>query len=225
MPRAARIVAPGLPHHITQRGNNREAVFFTDDDRRYYLRTLRDQAERFGLAISAYCLMPNHVHLVATPRERDALAKAIGTTHLLYTQHINRTHERSGHLWQNRFYSCPLDSDHEVAAIRYLERNPVRANLVRVPWRYPWSSAAAHTGNADLTGLLDLAEWRQRFTPSEWKRVLGDVNDEREEEALEAALGRGRPLGNERFIAKLEQTLRQPLRARPRGRPAARPQP
>ncbi len=111
MPRVARIVIPGCPHHITQRGNNRQDVFFVDEDRDAYLRMLGEQAERFGVRVEAYCLMSNHVHLVATPRHADSLAKAIGRTHWLYTQYVNRLHGRSGHLWQNRFFSCALSAN------------------------------------------------------------------------------------------------------------------
>jgi putative transposase len=219
MPRTARIVVPGVAHHITQRGNNRQDVFFTDDDRRFYLKTLREQAERFGLAVTGYCLMTNHVHLIVTPEDEDSLARTIGTTHLIYSQYVNRLHGRSGHLWQNRFYSCPLDGAHEVAAVRYAERNPVRARMVRLPWRYRWSSAAAHIGERDQTGLLDLAKWRQRYGPDAWKKMLGDPLDEKMVARLRSGIARGRPLGSDRFIAKLETMFNRRLRPLPRGRP------
>ena len=102
-------MVPGWAHHITQRGNNRQDVFFVDDDRRVYLEMLQEQAGKYGLELSGYCLMSNHVHLIATPHTEDALAKAIGRTHFRYTQYVNRLHKRSGHLWQGRFYSCALD--------------------------------------------------------------------------------------------------------------------
>ncbi len=129
---------------MTQRGNNRQDVFFVDDDRRAYLDVLGEQAERFGLRVLGYCLMTNHVHLIVAPEREESLAKAVGRTHWLYTQAVNRLHGRSGHLWQNRFHSCPLDAAHTWAALRYVDRNPVRARLVRRAWRYEWSSAAAH---------------------------------------------------------------------------------
>ena len=148
MTRVARIVVPDCPHHITQRGNNRQDVFFVPDDYEAYLEILKKQSERYGVDVHAYCLMTNHVHLVATPHAADSLAKAVGRTHWLYSQAINRLHGRSGHLWQGRFYSCALDPDHYGAAMRYVERNPVRARLHRKAWLYPWSSAAAHCGLA-----------------------------------------------------------------------------
>src|SRR4030095_12724154 len=148
MPRIARIVVPGLAHHITQRGNNRQDLFFTNDDRRLYLTLLKEQSQRFGLSVIAYCLMANHVHLVAVPHTPESLARAIGRTHWKYSQAVNRLHRRSGHLWQNRFFSCVLQYDHLLHGVCYTERNPVRARLVRLPWRYQWSSAAAHAGES-----------------------------------------------------------------------------
>ena len=127
MLRVARIVVPGCPHHVTQRGNNRQDVFFVEDDWRTYLRILREQSKRFGLSVDGYCLMTNHVHLVAVPTSENSLAKAVGRTHWLYTQYVNRLHRRSGHLWQNRFFSCALDESHCWQALAYVERNPVRA--------------------------------------------------------------------------------------------------
>ena len=103
MPRAARVVIPGVAHQVTQRGINRQDVFFVDDDRRVYLGLLREQADTFGLRVQAYCLMTNHVHLVAVPATEAALAKAVGRTHFYYTPCLNRLHRRTGHLWQNRF--------------------------------------------------------------------------------------------------------------------------
>jgi putative transposase len=178
MPRVARIVIEDVPHHVTQRGNNRQDVFFLDEDRHVYLSFLKDRAEAYGLDVLGYCLMTNHVHLVAVPRSADALARAVGRAHFLYTQYVNRRHGRVGHLWQNRFFSCALDEVHLWRTMSYVERNPVRAKVVRLPWRYRWSSAAAHVGEADRTGLLDLRWWRRTWTPGKWKRELGRGDDE-----------------------------------------------
>jgi putative transposase len=149
MGRQARIVIPGVAHHVTQRGNYRQDVFFTDDDRRVYLSYLRESAQLHGLAVSAYCLMTNHVHLVATPERGESLAKTMGRTHLMYAQYIHRLHGRLGHLWQNRFYSCPMDDDYTHNATAYVELNPVRAGMVEAASDYAWSSARAH---CDLGG-------------------------------------------------------------------------
>jgi putative transposase len=231
MPRVARIVIPGLPHHITQRGNNRQDVFFVEDDRRTYLGLLREQAERFGLEVVGYCLMGNHVHLVATPSEEESLARAVGRAHFLYTQYVNRLHGRSGHLWQNRFYSCALDEGHLWNALRYVERNPVRAKMVRVAWTYPWSSAAAHAGvgphtasaaraaATDASGLLDLAAWGKRWRPGDWRGQLRWPEDEEEVSRLRLSTHTGRPLASDSLLSKLERKIGRRLRPLPVGRP------
>ena len=219
MPRMARVVVPGVAHHVTQRGNNRQAVFFTDDDRQLYLTLLREQSRRHNLTVLGYCLMRNHVHLVVVPEFDWSLAKTLAAVHLKYAQFINRRHGRSGHLWQNRFYSCPLDSEHELAAVRYVERNPVRARLVRLPWRYHWSSAAAHTGEADASGVLDRATCRKRFSPAQWRRILQQPEDETMVLRLQRCTFNGRPLGTDRFVVKLESLLNRRLRQPKMGRP------
>lgn len=219
MPRVARMVIPGLPHHVTQRGNNRQNVFFVDDDRRMYLTLLRGQAERFGLEVLAYCLMGNHVHLIATPSAEESLAQAVGRTHFLYTQYVNRLHRRSGHLWQNRFYSCPLDGGHLCSAMCYVERNPVRARLARVAWSYPWSSAAAHTGRADRSGLLDLVAWRETWRPAGWRSQLCRPEDAEQVSRLRLSTHTGRPLASDAFLSKLERKIGRRLRPLPVGRP------
>ena len=223
MPRVARVVIPGCPHHITQRGNNRQDVFFVDDDRRAYLEFLRERCEAYGVGVLGYCLMANHVHVIAAPNNDDALAKAIGRTHFAYTQYVNRLHGRSGHLWQNRFYSCPLDEAHLWAAMAYVERNPVRARLVRAPWRYPWSSAAAHVGGrADPTGLLELGMWSREWTPERWRTALRQSADVGFVGRLRRSTHTGRPLATDSWLSKLERKLGRRLRPLPVGRPPKR---
>jgi putative transposase len=218
MPRVARIVIPRCPHHVTQRGNNRQDVFFVDDDYAVYLEILCRQARTYGLAVDGYCLMTNHVHLIVTPAGELALAEAIGRTHFVYSQYVNRLHSRSGHLWQNRFYSCALDDEHYWTAMAYVEQNPLRARLVRKPWRYPYSSASAHVTGHDGSGLLDLAAWRQR-QPPDWAAVLDDRQDEETLRQVRGHTCRGRPLGSDDWLAKLEVRLGRRLRALPVGRP------
>jgi putative transposase len=162
MPRLARAIAVGFPHHITQRGTNREAVFFTNTDRAVYLDLLRTSARRASLRILAYCLMPNHVHIVAVPDQPDALAVALRRAHGRYANYLNARRGRTGHLWQNRFYSCALDRDHLAVALRYVERNPVRASFVENAEQYAWSSAAAHLAGIDSREILDMDFWRDR---------------------------------------------------------------
>jgi len=208
-----------MPHHVTQRGNNRQDVFFVDDDRRVYLRLLKERCEASGVQVLAYCLMTNHVHLVAVPSTEESLAAAIGRTDFLYTQYINRTRQRSGHLWQNRFFSCALDEVHTWRAVSYTERNPVRARIVRLPWRYQWSSAAAHTGEKDETGLLDLEAWAEEWKPAKWARQLRAPEDEAEMRGLRLSTRTGRPLATDSFLSKLEHRLGRRLRPLPVGRP------
>ena len=222
MPRIARIVIPGIPYHVTQRGNNRQDVFFVDDDRRVYLKLLRDYAEQFGLGLLGWSLMTNHVHLVAVPEKEDSLARAVGLTDGRYAQYINRFHRRTGHLWQNRFYSCALDEEHAVAALRYVEQNPVRAKITRVPWTYAWSSASAHLGGPDPSGLLDLDAWRREWSPRDWREMLRSGLDDVSTGLIRRHTGRGRPLGSDGFISKMEKLLGRRLRALPVGRPKGR---
>jgi len=217
MPRVARIVISGNEHHVTHRGNNRQDVFFTHDDRRAYLAFLREQAVKHGVRIVAYCLMTNHVHLVVTPPGGDALAKAIGRTHSLYAQCVNRLHRRSGHLWQARFYSCVLGDSHLVNTMAYVERNPVRVRIVRQAWEYPWSSAAAHVTGSDSTSILDLAAWR--VPTAEWRQRLQQPDDEDFLAAIRNRTSTGRPLATDSALSKLEALLNKRLRALPIGRP------
>ncbi len=124
------MVAVGAPHHVTQRGNNRQQVFYSDNQRRSYLALLADHAARHHLRILGYCLMPNHVHAVVVPGLPDSMSKAFGRTHNSYSRYLNAVRHRTGHLWQNRFYSTPLGREHLTRALRYIDMNPVRAQLV-----------------------------------------------------------------------------------------------
>ena len=219
MPRIARAVIPDVPHHLTQRGNNRQDVFFVDDDKRVYLDLLKQQSRRFGLRVLGYCLMTNHVHLIGAPEREDSLARAVGRTHWLYTQYINGLHGRTGHLWQNRFQSCPFAPAHLRAAMAYVERNPVRAKMVRRAWRYPWSSAAAHVGKADAGGLIDVGHWEAITSAAEWAEELCEPESEDMVELIRLRTRTGRPLGSARFVGKLESLLGRRLRPLPPGRP------
>jgi putative transposase len=172
MPRIARTVAVDVAHHVTQRGNNRQTVFFDDEDRRFYLSLLENYISKYYIDMLGFSLMTNHVHLVLIPPEANALANALGKVHSRYSQHINLKQGRSGHLWQNRFFSCPLEPPHLWCALCYVERNPVRAQMVKQAWDYPWSSARAHVTGRDESGLLEMDLWRAAFTPAEWRKIL-----------------------------------------------------
>lgn len=219
MPRTARIVVEEVPCHVTQQGNNRQDIFFVAEDYKAYLDILKEQAEKYGLSILGYCLMTNHIHLICTPQESDSLAKAVGRAGFIYTQYINRFHNRSGHLWQGRFYSCALDDKHLLSALRYIECNPVRAKIVRRPWEYEWSSAAAHVGKGIGAELVDLAEWRKERYAGRWKDLLMERVDDKELIRIRGNTHTGRPLGSDSFISKLEKMVGRRLRPLPVGRP------
>jgi len=214
----ARVTIPGIPHHVTQRGNNQQDVFFTEDDRRMYLDFITFYAERTGLVLLGYCLMTNHVHLIVVPQVPEALASAIGRAHWRYSQEINRAHGRSGHLWQGRFYSNAMDEPHAYKALAYVERNPLRASLVRKAWEYPWSSARFHAGFEAAPPWLEMKHW-QRWTDAEkWRKELSR-SENHEVEEIRYHTRRGRPLGTDRFLARMEVLLGRRLRCRPVGRP------
>jgi putative transposase len=144
MPRSARVVIPGAPHHVIQRGNRRQLTFFDSDDYRTYLEIATEAFAEAKVEVWAYCLMPNHVHLIATPTDQTGLAKAIGATHQRYTWRINQKQGWTGHLWQSRFGSFPMDEEYLLLCARYVGLNPVRAGLVRRAADWPWSSVTAH---------------------------------------------------------------------------------
>ncbi|MCH8155643.1 MAG: transposase [Proteobacteria bacterium] len=214
MARLARVVAPGCPHHVTQRGNRRQQTFFCDADYRAYLDLMAEWCGRCGVEIWAYCLMPNHVHLIATPETADGLRRAIGEAHRRYSLRINRRKDWTGHLWQGRFTSFPMDQAYLLSAARYVELNPVRARLARRAQDYPWSSAAAHLAGRDdrlvKTGpLLALVD--------DWAEFLEDGLEASAAEALRRHERNGRPLGGEPFLAALEKRLGRTLAPQRRG--------
>lgn len=149
MARMARVVVPGYPHHITQRGNRRQKTFFCEGDYQTYIELMSKWTTRCGVEIWAYCLIPNHIHLIAVPQSEDDLLWATGETHRRCTRHINFRKNWRGHLWQGRFASNVMDESYLIAAARYIELNPVRAGLVSQPTEYRWSSANAHRAGSD----------------------------------------------------------------------------
>lgn len=218
MSRLARIDLPDIPYHVTQRGNRRQLVFFQEEDRRVYLQLLKEQTTRYGLEVWAYCLMPNHARLIVVPRTDEALTRAIGETHRRYTRYINFREGWRGYLWQGRFASVPLDEPHLYAAVRYVERNPVQAGLVRDAEEYRWSSAGAH-----VCGRVDPVLTHSFLTASiqDWKVFLAAPED-----AIGTTLQRhastGRPLGAPEFVERLERLTGRLLRPRRPGPPPAR---
>jgi len=219
MPRSSRVVIAGCAHHVTQRGNDGQAVFSADEDREVFLRLLREASERFGLTVDGYCLMGNHLHLIVTPSAETALGLTMKRTNQLYAQYVNQRHGRRGHLWQDRFFSCPLGDAHFWKALAYVERNPVRARLCRKPWRWVWSSASAHCGGRDGSGLLDLDAWTAQIDPQWWKDQLSASEDEKDTRDLRLCTSRGRPWADDASLRQWETDRGQRLRPRPRGRP------
>lgn len=218
MPRIARTVIAGVPHHVTQRGNRREPVFFTDADRRAYLEWFGEYARKHGVDVLAYCLMTNHVHLVAVPASEDSLHKALRPLHMRYAQRINRSRGWKGHVWQGRFFSSALDEPYCRAAVRYVERNPVRAGMVAMAEDYPWSSAAAHCGLRADPLLADHSPWiRSLEGTGNWSTWLAQGDDPPTADLLRRNADKGLPCGSERFVRKLEAATGRILHFRPQG--------
>ncbi len=214
MARIARVVVENIPHHVIQRGNRRQDVFFSDEDKESYLAILKEQSQRFGVTYWAYCLMSNHVHLIAVPQSSESLAKAVGEAHRRYTRMINFREGWRGYLWQGRFSSFPLDHRYVYSAIRYVERNPVRARIVKEAEEYPWSSARAHIGKLD-DRLIERCYLDDEI--KDWRRFL-DFEDNEEELQLFRRHGMtGRPLGNDKYIENLTRTLGRELKRRKPG--------
>lgn len=218
MPRLARTVFAGLPHHVTQRGNRREPVFFTDGDRRKYMEWLGEYARKHGVDIIAYCLMTNHVHLVVVPASEESLHRALKPLHMRFAQRINRVRGWSGHLWQGRFFSSALDEAHFPVAVRYVERNPVRAGLVARAEDYPWSSAAAHCGLRVDPLLATVSPWLRTLEGiDDWSAWLTEDDDQSCTDLLRRNADKGLPCGSEDFIRSLEVATGRDLHYRPQG--------
>jgi len=214
MSRLARIVIPGLPHHVTQRGNRREAIFFEDGDHEIYRDLLAEQTLKAGVEVWAYCLMPNHVHLILKPGESDALGKAVGETHRRYTNFINARGRWTGHLFQSRFGSVPMDFTHLMRTVRYVSLNPVRARFVPRAEDWKWSSVRAHLAGVDdeLVAVRPILDRIANFAD-----LLRDEADEDFSE-LRRSEGSGRPLGTPEFVTGLERLLGRNIARRSPGR-------
>ena len=214
MSRLARIVIPGLPHHVTQRGNRREAIFFEDGDHEIYRDLLAEQTLKAGVEDWAYCLMPNHVHLILKPGKSDALGKAVGETHRRYTNFINARGRWTGHLFQSRFGSVPMDFTHLMRTVRYVSLNPVRARFVPRAEDWKWSSVRAHLAGVDdeLVAVRPILDRIANFAD-----LLRDEADEDFSE-LRRSEGSGRPLGTPEFVTGLERLLGRNIARRSPGR-------
>jgi putative transposase len=213
MARLARVVIPGIAHHVTQRGNGRARTFFSNADYALYRDLLAEQCRRADVEVWAWCLMPNHVHLVLVPADADGLRRALAAVHRRYAGIIHARRRRTGHFWQGRFGAVAMDEEHLAAAMRYVSLNPVRARLVARAQDWRWSSTRAHlTGKDD--GITARAPIRERFPD------FADLIASADAEAfarLRAAERIGRPLGDDRFLAKIERATKRRLKPRKRG--------
>lgn len=220
MPRIARHVFPGLPHHVVQRGNRRENVFFGDADRAAYLRWLREYCVKYGVQLLAYCLMTNHVHFIAVPLTASALEETFRALHTRYAMRVNRIRQSTGHVWQGRPFSAVLDEPYLYTAVRYVELNPVRAGMVEKAEQYRWSSASAHCGLRRDALLVPAVEWLANVGgPDGWSGWLALGDDPDRVAVLRRNSQRSLPCGNDAFVSDLERRVGQTLRPAKMGRP------
>ncbi|MDX8523874.1 transposase [Mesorhizobium sp. MSK_1335] len=216
MARLARIVVPGLPHHVTQRGNGRARVFFAPEDYTLYKDLLVEHCRLADVGIWGWCLMPNHVHLILTPADADGLRRALAKVHRIYAGIIHARQRKTGHFWQGRFGAVAMDEDHLLSAVRYVGLNPVRARLVERAVDWPWSSARAHlTGEPD--GVTDLEPMKDRLPSTTGLFDLVEM-DAAAFEALRKAESIGRPVGSEAFLGRIAEKIGKAVKPRKRGR-------
>jgi putative transposase len=193
VPRTARIVIPDVPHHVIQRGNRQQRIFLTQGDCRRYVEMLAEACRAQRVRCLAWCLMPNHVHLILTPETTAGLRGVMSSVNTRYAQRINGREQLSGHLFQDRFRSYPMDEAHMLVAVRYIENNPVKAALVRAAQDWRWSSARAHLGLAS-DPLTDVAAIGRHI--GNWSTYLQDGLEAADEDGrIEGALRCGRPIG------------------------------
>ena len=215
MARMARCVIPQIPHHVTQRGSRRQQTFFRDDDYRAYLDLMSKSCRKVGTRVLAYCLMPNHVHLIMVPSDVDGLRASLGEAHRRYALAVNSRKDWRGHLWQERFYSFPMDEPHLLAAIRYVERNPVSAGFCQEASEWSWSSARPHLRGCD-DELVEVRPLLEHV--DDWATYLSEGAVDATAEQIPIHSRNGRPLGDKRFIDRLEGMTGRILATRTRGR-------
>jgi len=223
MPRLPRVMSPGFPQHLVQRGNNREPCFFAESDYLAYLRWLERAACAYGVSVHAYVLMPNHVHLLATPQVEGGISKMMQYLGRQYVQHVNRTYGRSGTLWERRFLASLVETERLLPLCRYIESNPVRAGLVADPEHYRWSSARAHLVPNGASFLvyhdmyLRLGDTPQSRAHAYLEASRKPLDDEVLAD-IRSSIRHGVPLGSERFTDQVERQLGRRMRLRKPGR-------
>lgn len=202
MARLARAVFPGIPHHVTQRGNGRQRTFFGDSDYRLYCDLLAEHCDAAGVELWSWVLMPNHVHLILVPQDADGLRRALAPVHRRYAGEIHGRMKRTGHFWQGRFGCVAMDEEHLAAAIRYVLMNPVRAGLTQRATDWPWSSAGALL-RAAADGLTSVEPVLARYPYL--AELLESAEDEERTRRLRRAESVGRPIGSEAWLGELEE--------------------
>ncbi|MGC8881377.1 MAG: transposase [Bryobacteraceae bacterium] len=221
MARKPRFFVPGAPHHVTQRGNHRLPVFDDDRDRECWLDRFFEAASGLNIKVLAYCLMTNHIHVVLTPPEADSISRLMRRIQADYARAVNYHRGTCGHLWHSRYYACPMSEVDALVAMAYVERNPVRAGMVRYAWEYRWSSAHVHVRGVDDTGRLDLSLWAHYYPPERWKEVLRlGIKEEAWQARFREATRRGLPLGSDEYVRSLSERFERDLAMRPVGRPS-----
>lgn len=210
---------PGVPHHIVQRGNRRQDVFFGDSDKNHYIELVGRACKDHGVDIWSWCVMSNHVHFIAVPEREGSFANCFSEAHVRYTRMINTREKWKGHLWQGRFSSSPLDERYLLAAVRYVERNPVRARMVQLPWEYKYSSASYHIGKRSTDPLVKNDQTLQNLI-DDWRTYLYDSDNEDDLVIIRKEESGGRPIGSESFIEKLEKKLNRSFNRKTAGRPS-----
>ena len=217
MARLARSTIIGYPHQVTQRGNYEQTVFEEEADFRRYLAWLRECSDRYHVEVWAYCLMPNHVHIICVPKTEGALARSFNTLHMRYAQYFHGKKGVTGHLWKGRFLSCILDDRSVFEEVRFIETNPVRAGIVGRAEDYPWSSARHHVFGAPDPVMRD--ECFLKSEVADWRAYLAERGNEPVLARTWQSLKTGRPAGDEGFVHGLEEIVGRRLAALPRGRP------
>ncbi len=229
MPRKPRFYLPGVPVHVVQRGNDRQAIFFADKNYLAYLSWFREGAETHGCAVHAYVLMTNHVHFLLTPGARDSISRTIQYLGRKYVTYINHTCRRTGTLWEGRHKGAVIDSEaYSLACSRYIEMNPVRAGMVETPAEYRWSSYARNAwglGESWLVStpeydLLGSSEGERQFR---YRELFQGCLEREQVHAIRSSVQTGTPLGNDLFRLKVEAMIGRKVGQNYRGRPRARP--
>lgn len=213
MPRTARLVIPDCPHHVIQRGNRRQQTFFRDEDYQHYINLMAESCQQYNVEVWAYCLMPNHIHLIAVPQDEVAFSKAFGEAHKEYARYINRQKGWTGHLWQSRFSSFAMDETYLLSCAKYIELNPVKANLCRKAEDWPWNSAHAHlTQKSDALCIVEpllkyIKDWQAFLTEGDSKHI-----------EIKNNMNSPFPLASDQFLDELEEKYQRSFRKKKAGR-------